>query len=147
MSPELVLLVFLATALKNTQSFQDDGGAAPGASRVARSASSEPPPVGPSEFAISIVPEAHSSARLAFERRILEFHRKHGGRIPHPLCGGCGEPIGARPRAPDLADGNRVHLADGYECLIRYGERWRAKALAAVTDAIGSVAKAFMSAT
>jgi hypothetical protein len=29
-------------------------------------------------------------------------------------------------------DGNRVHLADGYDCLIRYGARWRGAATRAL---------------
>jgi hypothetical protein len=41
------------------------------------------------------------------------------------LCAGCRRPILPGDEILDLADDNRVHLADGYACLIRWGETWR----------------------
>jgi hypothetical protein len=56
------------------------------------------------------------------------WHLAHGERIPRHLCAGCRRPILPGETALDLADTNRVHFphgADGYACLIRYGQRWR----------------------
>lgn len=43
-------------------------------------------------------------------------------------CAGCRRPFRRGEEVLDLADTNRVHLADGYACLIAWGERWRAAA-------------------
>jgi hypothetical protein len=58
--------------------------------------------------------------------------RQHGERLPRHLCAGCRRPIGTAETL-DLMDGNHVHLADGHNCLIRHGKRWRAAATRALT--------------
>jgi hypothetical protein len=68
--------------------------------------------------------------RLAFDHLVLEWHRDHGARVPEWQCAGCGKPIGG-PEVLALADGNRVHF-QALDCLLRYGERWRAAATAAL---------------
>jgi hypothetical protein len=50
----------------------------------------------------------------------------------------CRKPIGPDDTLLEFADGNRVHLADGYDCLIRHGTRWRAAARGAVSQTAGA---------
>jgi hypothetical protein len=66
-----------------------------------------------------------------FTAAIPSRARQYGQRAPHWQCAGCHEPIGGLPPL-DLADGNRVHLdqAHGLDCLLSFGERWRAEATA-----------------
>jgi hypothetical protein len=65
--------------------------------------------------------------------REMRWHLDHGERVPRHLCAGCRQPIDpAYDEILDLADDNRVHLADGYRCLIAWGRRWRAAARAAI---------------
>jgi hypothetical protein len=54
----------------------------------------------------------------------------HGERMPRRLCAGCRRPIGG-DQVLDLIDGCRVH-ADGYDCLIGWGKRWRGAATGAL---------------
>ena len=68
--------------------------------------------------------------RLAFNHLVLEWHRDNGVRVPRWQCAGCSKPIGG-PEPLVLADGNRVHFQT-LDCLLRYGERWRAVATAAL---------------
>jgi hypothetical protein len=65
---------------------------------------------------------------LAWGELQNRWHLAHGERVPRHLCAGCRRPIiGAAPTL-DLIDGNRVHDAAEHDCLIRWGERWRAAA-------------------
>jgi hypothetical protein len=68
--------------------------------------------------------------RLAFNHLVLEWHRDHGASVPKWQCAGCGKPIGGL-EVLALADGNRVHF-QALDCLLRYGERWRSAATAAL---------------
>lgn len=75
-------------------------------------------------------PEA---AALAWGEMVNRWHRRHGERLPEWQCAGCMAPIGGG-QALALADSNRVHF-DTFDCLGRYGVRWRgaaAQALAAM---------------
>jgi hypothetical protein len=66
------------------------------------------------------------AARLAWGELECLWHRLYRERLPEWLCAGCGAPIGGLPSL-DLQDGNRAHL-ETLDCLIRYGEHWRATA-------------------
>jgi hypothetical protein len=72
---------------------------------------------------------ADEAARLAWGKLENDWHRQHGCRAPEWQCAGCGEPIGGHA-AMRLADGNRVHLGDGLDCLFAFGKRWRGEATA-----------------
>jgi hypothetical protein len=65
------------------------------------------------------------AADLAIGQLESEWHLALGERVPRDLCAGCRRPIAPGEDVLDLADDNRVHLADGYACLIQHGERWR----------------------
>jgi hypothetical protein len=71
------------------------------------------------------------AARLAWSELQCRWRRLYGKRMPTWQCAGCDAPIGGLPGL-DLADGNRVHLdgARGLDCLLSFGERWRAEATA-----------------
>jgi hypothetical protein len=71
------------------------------------------------------------AARIAWAEVENHWHMQYGERAPHWQCAGCHEPIGGLA-ALDLADGNRVHLdgAHGLDCLLSFGECWRAEATA-----------------
>jgi hypothetical protein len=73
----------------------------------------------------------NEAANLAWGEMQVRWHRLHGVRIPEWQCAGCREPIGGLA-ALGLADGNRVHFdaAHGFDCLLSFGERWRAEAMA-----------------
>jgi hypothetical protein len=75
------------------------------------------------------------AARLAWGELQNRWHMRYGERVPPHLCAGCRRPVGQGP-ALDLIDGCRVHLAEGYDCLIRWGERWRGRSTA-VLRALG----------
>jgi hypothetical protein len=68
--------------------------------------------------------DREEAERLAFNDLVVEWHRQQGERVPRNLCAGCRRPLGSA-EALDVIDGNRVHITDGYDCLIRHGERWR----------------------
>ena len=70
------------------------------------------------------------AARLAWGEMQLRWHQLHGRRVPEWQCAGCGEPIGGLA-ALALTDGNRVHL-NKLDCLLSYGEYWRAAATCAL---------------
>jgi len=57
--------------------------------------------------------EAHEAPKAE-----MRWHLDHGERVPRDICAGCRRSITPGKKALDLADDNRVHLADGYECLI-----------------------------
>jgi hypothetical protein len=57
--------------------------------------------------------------------RETRWHLDHGERVPRDICAGCRRPIALGDEVLDLADDNWVHFKDGYECLIRHGQRWR----------------------
>jgi hypothetical protein len=71
---------------------------------------------------------ADAAAQLAWGELQTRWHRLHGERSPEWQCSGCGEPIGGLA-AMTLADGNRVHV-DKVDCVLRFGDRWRAEATA-----------------
>ena len=73
--------------------------------------------------------DREEAERLAFNDLVIEWHRLHGEQVPRDLCAGCRRPL-AGAEAIDMIDGSRIHIADGYDCLIRYGERWRRAATA-----------------
>jgi len=62
--------------------------------------------------------------QLAFNRLVVEWHKRHGERVPRHQCAGCGAPIGD-VASLDFQDGNRVHFDARLDCLGRYGKRWR----------------------
>ena len=64
----------------------------------------------------------------------MRWHLDHGERVSGGLCAGCRRPFVSGGAALELADGNRVHLEDGYGCLIGWGTRWRAFARVAVSE-------------
>ena len=68
---------------------------------------------------------------LAWGELQNRWHMEHGERVPRQLCAGCWRPIGNQ--ALELIDGCRVH-SDGYDCLIRWGERWRGAATRALVE-------------
>jgi hypothetical protein len=70
------------------------------------------------------------AAGLAWGELEDRWHRRHGTRVPQWQCAGCGKAIGGLA-ALALADGNRVHI-DKLDCLLRFGERWRSEAAAAL---------------
>jgi hypothetical protein len=71
--------------------------------------------------------------RLAWGELLVEWHKAHGAPPPSSRCAGCGKPIGGSP-AMTLADAARVHDVASYECLLKYGRRWRAAAAKALTS-------------
>jgi hypothetical protein len=75
------------------------------------------------------------AARLAWGQIESHWHMHYGERAPHWQCAGCREPIGGLS-ALDLADGNRVHFdaAHGLNCLLSFGDRWRAEAIAGLQE-------------
>ena len=74
---------------------------------------------------------APEAARLAWGEQECRWHWLYGERTPEWQCAGCGEPVGGLP-ALDLADGARVHVGT-LNCVLRYGERWRRAATAALS--------------
>jgi hypothetical protein len=68
------------------------------------------------------------AARLAWGEMENEWHQLHGEHIPSHVCAGCGELIGGLP-VLEVGHGSRVHIGD-LDCVIRFGERWRAAATA-----------------
>jgi len=71
-----------------------------------------------------------AAKRLAWGDLENEWHYQHGKRWPTWQCAGCDAPIGGS-QALNLPDGNRVHF-EPIDCLIRFGERWRGDASAAL---------------
>jgi hypothetical protein len=71
---------------------------------------------------------ADEAAELAWGEMQVRWHRLHGQRLLQWQCAGCGQAIGGLP-ALDLADGDRVHLAN-LDCLLAFGNRWRGEATA-----------------
>jgi hypothetical protein len=69
--------------------------------------------------------------RLAWGETQTLWHARHGGRAPFWECAGCLQPIGGT-EALSLTTGERVHLRDGYDCLMAYSRRWRSAATAAL---------------
>jgi hypothetical protein len=65
---------------------------------------------------------------LAWGETVSKWHMTHGERTPRDRCAGCLKPIGDGEEALDHADGTRTHLADGFDCVIAYGDRWRGAA-------------------
>lgn len=61
---------------------------------------------------------------LAWSDLENRWHMAYGERVPHDRCAGCRKALGTG-EIGELADGNMVHVADGYDCLIQHGERWR----------------------
>jgi len=70
------------------------------------------------------------AARLAWGEMENQWHQLHGERIAPHYCAGCGELIGGLPSL-EVGHGNRVHISD-LDCVILFGERWRAAATAAL---------------
>jgi hypothetical protein len=67
---------------------------------------------------------------LAYHEVLNEWHMLYGRRWPQSQCAGCDEPIADRATLT-LADNNCIHFED-IDCLLRYGERWRGVAVAAL---------------
>ena len=67
--------------------------------------------------------------RLAWGELQNRWHMAGDERVSRQLCAGCRRPFGSS-EALDMIDGNRIHITDGYDCLIRHGERWRRAATA-----------------
>jgi hypothetical protein len=74
------------------------------------------------------------AARLAYGEALTVWHLHHGDRPDPPCCAGCGDPV-ANP-VHTLPDGALICPAD--DCLIAYGEKWRAAAASALA-ALGVV--------
>lgn len=71
--------------------------------------------------------------RLAFGECIEAWCERHPVRHDPALCAGCGRRLGGD--ALDLADGARVHWADGdFICLMKHGHRRKRRALNALLD-------------
>ena len=68
--------------------------------------------------------------RLAWGDMQNEWHFANGRRCAAWQCAGCGRPLGGL-EALNLPDGNRVHF-EPIDCLITFGNRWRAEADAAL---------------
>jgi hypothetical protein len=66
--------------------------------------------------------------RLAWGEVVNEWHRRQGERAPRDLCAGCLKPIGDSGEVFDHADGTQTHMADGFDCVVKYGDRWRGAA-------------------
>jgi hypothetical protein len=73
----------------------------------------------------------HGAEALAWGELQDRWNLAHGERVSPEICAGCRRPIGTA-EALGLLDGNRVHLADGYDCLTRHGARWRGAATQAL---------------
>jgi hypothetical protein len=67
---------------------------------------------------------------LAWRELECRWHMQHGERVAREICAGCRRPIGTA-EAILLIDSARVH-ANGYDCLILHGERWRGAATRAL---------------
>jgi hypothetical protein len=65
---------------------------------------------------------------LAWGEVVNEWHLTHGERTSRDLCAGCLKPIGDGEEALDQADETRTHIADGFDCATKYGDRWRGAA-------------------
>jgi hypothetical protein len=63
---------------------------------------------------------------LAWRELECRWHMRHGERVSSEICAGCRRPIGTA-EAILVIDGARIH-ANGDDCLIRHGERWRSAA-------------------
>jgi hypothetical protein len=70
---------------------------------------------------------------FAWGALLTRWHLRYGERVPAVLCAGCRNTI-SDGDALDLADGRRVHLADNFACVLRYGERWRGAAERALAE-------------
>ena len=73
----------------------------------------------------------HEAEALAWGELEDRWNLGHGEQVHPEICAGCRLPIGTA-EALDLGDGNRVHLADDFDCLRRHGERWRGAATRAL---------------
>ncbi len=71
------------------------------------------------------------AARFAWDETLVAWHKAHGVPPPRALCAGCDKPLSGAG-SMDIWDGARVHLDDGYRCLIAYGRCWRAAAAEAL---------------
>jgi hypothetical protein len=58
--------------------------------------------------------------------------------VPRDICAGCRRPILSGEETLELADDNRVHIDNDYQCLIAWGRRWRAAARAAVAATVAN---------
>jgi hypothetical protein len=68
----------------------------------------------------------------AYSRLVAEWHLRHAR--PDPAhCAGCGELL-AGPSVHQFETGEVVHLDPELGCWLRYGERWRAAAVAGLTE-------------
>jgi hypothetical protein len=92
------------------------------------------PKVSSTELVSGFSGSAVENIEVCRTRNEMRWHLAHGERVPRHLCAGCRQPIDTGQEVLDLADDNRVHLADGYRCLIAWGRRWRAAARAAIKD-------------
>lgn len=70
------------------------------------------------------------AARLAWGEMENRWHQAYGERIPCHVCAGCGKLIGGLP-ALEVGHGMRVHIGE-LDCVIRFGQRWRKAATAAL---------------
>ncbi len=70
------------------------------------------------------------AADLAWGEMQCRWHRLHGEPVEAGLCTGCGLPLG-EGEVLRLGDGTAVHFGT-FDCLFRYGRRWRATATAAL---------------
>jgi hypothetical protein len=68
---------------------------------------------------------------LAWRELECRWHMAHGEPAAAGVCAGCQQPIGTE-NVILLIDGNRCHDRAGHACLIRYGDRWRNAATAAL---------------
>jgi hypothetical protein len=66
-------------------------------------------------------------------RTANRWHMARGERVSRELCADCRRPI-RNAEAHDMIDGNRIHITNAYDCLIRHGERWRYTATTALLD-------------
>jgi hypothetical protein len=67
--------------------------------------------------------------RVAWGTVEVRWHLERGERPDSDRCAGCGDPID-KDSALELADGARVHIANGDACINAYGRKWRGAAAA-----------------
>ncbi len=74
----------------------------------------------------------------AWNLAAVRWYSRFGKRlaIEPTACAGCGEVLAEAGHTLEMLHGERVHAADGYDCVLLYGQRWKRHAGAALA-AIG----------
>lgn len=69
---------------------------------------------------------------VAWEEVAAIWYRFHGTPAPHSLCAGCGQPLTDSSNVFLLPHGERAHTGTGNSCIMRYTDRWKRQASAAL---------------